>query len=530
MSKLALKTRFSLIQVRQLLGVAASIFVFLVAAVASAQDDKKIPSSAVAGMRSYLSAVPASARFPRKTLWEYDPYDTTVWIAMQPSAEFPGSAVQQFRQKFATRLEAVIGSPLRATIAAAPQAIVGKAIYSPETLVLTDLENADEKATKGDKLVVVSVRQQGSKLTLTSREFDTRSSNWGPTIVEDVSQPALLCATALDAFCRSFRPLFRVKEAYNVTREEPPENEGGEPKKTKINMAVCELRAGLLTASASPIMPVVGDVMQPYIRRNSRTGDVSGVDPIKWTYCIAREKKGYEYQCEVRSAKGGGAVGASGGRRTEQFALVPPVTYEKTDLAIASFGDNPEPLSGYEIWDQNIDTGKADLLGVTDWRGVLSIPITENRPLKLLYVRNGGRLLARLPVAPGVKESVVAELPNDEQRLRAESVVRGFQSRLMDVMALRQVLAVRIRSRIKSGDLTLAEKLLEDFRAIEDKRDMTLDSIRQRQQFKEKGKLPIKIEGMFVEVDTLIDRFLDSGTKDNLQKELGDAQKAAGGV
>ena len=62
-------------------------------------------------------------------------------------------------------------------------------------------------------------------------------------------------------------------------------------------------------------------------------------------------------------------------------------------------------------------------VGRTNWNGILKVEPTED-PLRLLYVKNGGAILARLPLVPGLYSQVVADLSGDDIRLQAEAYIR----------------------------------------------------------------------------------------------------------
>ena len=82
----------------------------------------------------------------------------------------------------------------------------------------------------------------------------------------------------------------------------------------------------------------------------------------------------------------------------------------------------------------------------------------------LLYVKNGGAVLARLPLVPGLTETEVADLTGDDMRLQAEAYIRGVQNAIIDLVAIRKLLEARIRMRLTKGQMTEAEDLLRALR------------------------------------------------------------------
>jgi hypothetical protein len=98
-------------------------------------------------------------------------------------------------------------------------------------------------------------------------------------------------------------------------------------------------------------------------------------------------------------------------------------------------------------------------IGRTDWNGRLHVEQTED-PLRLLYVKNGGAVLARLPVVPGFTPFEKADLAGDDMRLEAEAYIRGVENAIVDLVAIRKLLAARVRLRLYKGQMEKAEELV----------------------------------------------------------------------
>mgnify|MGYP003144897759 FL=1 len=79
-------------------------------------------------------------------------------------------------------------------------------------------------------------------------------------------------------------------------------------------------------------------------------------------------------------------------------------------------------------------------------------------------MKNGGAVLARLPMVPGHHEKMIADLGGDDMRLQAESYIRGVQNSIIDLLAIRELFKARIMMRLERGDLEPAEELLEVLR------------------------------------------------------------------
>jgi hypothetical protein len=63
--------------------------------------------------------------------------------------------------------------------------------------------------------------------------------------------------------------------------------------------------------------------------------------------------------------------------------------------------------------------------------------------VRLLYVRNGTNLIARIPVMPGIEPVLIAEVPTADSTLYAESFLMGIQDDILDTVAMRQILVAQ---------------------------------------------------------------------------------------
>jgi len=73
----------------------------------------------------------------------------------------------------------------------------------------------------------------------------------------------------------------------------------------------------------------------------------------------------------------------------------------------------------------------------------------------------------------GQDERLVADLMDDDGRLQAEGAVAAFYSRALDLVARREILAARFRTRLKEGKFDEAQALLDQFRRLESRADLS---------------------------------------------------------
>ena len=150
--------------------------------------------------------------------------------------------------------------------------------------------------------------------------------------------------------------------------------------------------------------------------------------------------------------------------------------------------------------------------------------------MQLLYVKSGKQLLARLPVLPGQSESLLASVVDDDRRLQAEGLILAMQSRALDLVARREILAARFRAKLKAGQLSEAQQLLDAFRKMETRQDLSRDLDQYRQRVASQDKLTqARIDKLFTEAQKLLTlRPLSDEMLGELTREL--AARSGGGA
>jgi hypothetical protein len=230
----------------------------------------------------------------------------------------------------------------------------------------------------------------------------------------------------------------------------------------------------------------------------------------------------------------GSVIPAKGGPRTERLLLGLTPHFDSTRLELrarvaAPPGKGPppagRPLSGYEVYVKNIGEEKTELLGLTDWEGGIDLEPGE-KPLRLFYIKNGGQMLARLPLVVGQQPRMVANVLDDDPRLAAESYIKSLQSRVMDLVARREILAVRIRAKVKKGDFAAAKQLVAEYRGLPNAAQLTRElEGTQRRMSNTTGVTGKRIEKLFLDAHKLLQGFLDPATVDKLAAEVADAER-----
>lgn len=213
--------------------------------------------------------------------------------------------------------------------------------------------------SRRDKLFFLMLHADGDDILVSARELDCPMRYFGPAFtskVEHWSQAARVSAMALS---RAFAPIARVEDATSQSAE-------------------LRLRAGGLILNANnPASVLVGDVMQPIVRRDDRNGVPTLLEPLSWTFAAITDSDGVEMNANVYTYSGGPGLQGRKNRRTQRVLLkVRPVT-DQTAVEVLVRGEKGKPQSGCFVYRRDLLTQEFEYLGRTDWRGRFTIPVPE---------------------------------------------------------------------------------------------------------------------------------------------------------
>jgi len=445
---------------------------------------RKAPALALAWL--LIATCPATVL--AQAAWEYTPYQAIVWLALEPVPQLPPTIIASLGDSVASRTRAMWAGVLHVQVEAPPAAL--------QSFLLSDLDSitadavaagASREALEADKLYLTAVTPRAGAIALRVREHDCRTRQLGPVVERTCATIDELALALCDALTECFTPLARIEQADDRT-------------------LVARLRAaGLIENPASPALVEPGMVLRPVIRRNDRTGlpAKGGIQPIPWSFLTVEKRLNALLECTLRSGYRA-AIPALGGARIERLALLVRPRHEATTLVLRSRSDAEKPLVGYEVHRRLKDGDKTELLGITDNRGSLAVPPGDGS-LETLVVKNGRQLLARLPLVPGYEQTLTASIVDDEGRLAAEGFVEALSSRVLDLVARREILAARIRARVKDGKTDDAQRLLDEFRRLETRADLNRELDRFRQQVATNDKqTQQRIDKVFADAQKLL--------------------------
>jgi hypothetical protein len=451
----------------------------------------------LAALLSLLARTGAVAQDP----WEYSPYQVYVWFAAEGMTEINPAIEEQLRQEISLRCEAVIHAPWDAKVTLVPEEYRTELLHRVDSIPAADLIHHAREIALGDKLFLLAVSEHGDGFRIQARELDCRSREFGNVVERTIGDIQQVGHAAFTTMMDTFRPLARIES----TKE----------KDRKVELRI--RAAGLVPEDEtgakrpSPILIPAAAIMQPYMRHNDRNGEPNlkvGIQKVPWTYLQVLSREGELITTQVHT---GTRVPVTGkpSQRIQRFAVVIPVTGGSTTLALQSTAKRPDPLSGYDIFAKDPITDKQELIGRTDWRGTMQIPSSGN-PLRLVYVRNGTQLLARLPIIPGWEAHRTVQITSDDQRLHVEGMLKGIQSKIMDILAHRTLAKARFKKRMEEGKLQDAKKLLDEYLGIETRdsvdKVLNIEQARQRSSIETVQK---KIEKLFDQTRSLLTKHVN---------------------
>ena len=366
-------------------------------------------------------------------------------------------------------------------------------------------------AEEYDKIFVVRLTREHRRFRVEVVELETLMQTFGRVVAAEAATMPMLPAVIGAAITEAFSPTVRIEDA--GTRTTSGLVRGG----------------GLIIDPDSPGAFAVGDVILPMMRKDDRNGNPIQIGRLDWSYLIVKEVDGPKLSMEFHSGRAGGLQGRKNSRTFRTGLKARPVG-DSTTLWLHARGNPQEPLIGYEIHERDPDSSSWSLVGRTDWNGRLQVR-RGDQPLRLLYVKNGGAVLAKLPMVPGFTEKEVADLRGDDMRLQAEAYIRGVQNAIVDLVAIRELLAARIRLRLQRDQLEDAEKLLLRLRDQPTNEVIANDMGRKQTMFLNAvgrdANQRRKIDDMFSTTRELLSKHINPRILRDLEAEVRQAKDAA---
>jgi hypothetical protein len=439
-----------------------------------------------------------------QSVWQLTPYRVQVIVALEQTSEFTLQLESDLCRDLTARIDEVIGAPWDAGVVT-PDAPLRHALTAD--LQSVTVEQLPRESLDHDKVILVAVSRSSGDWQVRARELDVRTRTFNTPVSLKLWQSAKLNDTVLQAVLTAFAPLAKIQE-------------------TEKKAASLRLRAAALPLRDKRLEWVqAGDLFGPVVRYNDREGNIKRINTIPWTYLVVEKASPELVHCKMITGLRSPLSGRRRGR-VEPLALsiIPPG--KPTRLTLETQSEPPERLAGYEVYARKPDSKATTLLGHTDWQGSLMIPPAEE-PIRIILVKSGGRLLARLPLVPGFPPEQTALMANDDRRLEAEGFNRGMQQRLVDLVVRREVLLSRVRAHIKAGRFDEADKLVAELRRLETRDQFSIALTRGRTRIvSDNSGVQTRIDALFDKTQGLVAKHLTPEPIEAIAHEVAKAREA----
>jgi hypothetical protein len=461
---------------------------------------------------------------PAQSLWEVSPYKIRVWLNLADSPEVPRAWSWSLSQYFVERAQSAASAVWRVSVQPAPTPY-RQALLSGTQLDALELLSAHDHLSQSDKLLVLNVQADGGAYVLSAQELDVQTRVWSRRIDRAVHDASAVPMVAFQMLCDVFVPLVDIVrvEGTEVTAE--------------YRAAALAIPPESIRAWKDPARIVAGDVLVPYIRKRDRRNRVTatGVTAVDYTVLVVKQaetgvqiensdaRPKFSIECETFSGyRQPFRVRRSA--RSQQLALLGRPSESSTTLRAHDRRDKERPLEGYEVYARAPGGQTSEYVGRTDREGKVTISRSDTL-VRVLFIKSGTRLLAKLPVVPGLASQVDVPLPNDQSRLEAEGFLIGIQESLVDLVARREILVSRIRANIEKKQFELAQQLIDELRRLPSREDFET-SVQQKRQLLSASDAQVqqRIDQLFSETRDLFTKYFDPRQVQQLRGELESAR------
>jgi hypothetical protein len=417
-------------------------------------------------MRIRRAAIVVLASFPAAAWaasdWAGTPYRVRVVVHGEgPSAGEP-ELLSRLRRELRDKLLRRGGLALRAEVVAATGDDAPMLLSAADTAPSSELAPVSAGAKGFDKVVYAALRETPSGVFAVAREIDAATLRWGPRREARVGRAEEGSEGLLAATIGSLQPLLRI--------ELDPQDEA---------LVVVTPRAvGLATDGTMlrRLTPDPGEVLVPYTRRVRRDASATAMAPTPWTYLVVEPPAAADVTTDgeappaaLRARVFSHRRRPFGARRSGSVELLAIAAESDprlpTTLVLHDQASRDVPLSGYAVLIGAPDDRNPPKLGRTDLAGRIELPPAEG--MRLATVRVGEQIVARLPIAPGVDREVSVPLLDERQRLSAEAKISLLRDELMDLVARRTILSLRVAMKLdEAGGEDDAERLLRELEEL----------------------------------------------------------------
>ena len=456
-------------------------------------------------------AVLAPRAGAQSIIWELSAYRVKVVVAVEPTPEATPALIAELTENVREHIGNYVGAAWDAEVAPAEGARARLILEDFEGVTKDDLPY--EERRDFDKIICVSVGLEPGNREIRAREFDVKTERFSTPVSRPLAQMNKLEDAVFRTILEAFAPLAIIQKSEKA-------DDGSRTVWLRLRAAGLPIR--------DPDLQFVRekDLFLPIVRYNDREGNARRITAIEWTYFEVREIKSDSTVCDVTTGLRSPLTGRRRGR-VERYALLVKAPKKPTTLILQGQKPPHDRLCGYEAFVKIPGVKMPKRLGRTNLAGEIVIPPGKERVREVL-VKNGGSILARLPMLPGLNPTQVAYIPNDDSRLEAEGFLKGLQEELIDVVVRREILKARIKKRLESGKLEGIDELVARLGKLPTRDEFLLELTKAKNRLiSENETLQKRIDAMFAKTEILLGGQLDPDEINQITHDVMQSKRQA---
>jgi len=455
------------------------------------------------------SAFQGSASAAENREWEISNYRVQVHLAVDTTTRPQPGLKEKIAQHLERRIHATIYPLWSVELSHATGSLRHELLHHLSNL---DQETEEETSQGFDKKMILAVVATAEGTQITCREMDRHTSLWGPVHSRNVRQSRMVPEQCFDLLRTTFAPLAKVRKIAGDDSHVLLLFKGNRlPRRTNE------------TPFARP-----GTVYQTLKIRTGRRGEArpDSINPVPWTYLTLEAMEDHAGRCQVHTGIRQ-PFGVRRRGRVEHLAIALGQSSQATRVRFYARHDQTQPLVGYEVFQRIADDEPSQPLGLTDAQGSIEVPSKAH--VSTLFLRSDGKLLAKLPIAPGALATIEVPIADDTARLQAQATLTSLREQLIDLVARRNILIARVRERLENKKLDEARELIGQLDELPGRAHFVqLLASAERSGRNRSGEPQVqnRIEKMFADTRKLLGRFLSARQLSELQSELNAARQA----
>jgi len=376
------------------------------------------------------TALAAPAWAAEATVAPLTPYRIQVLTAVESRPDLAGLA-EALPSWLASRLNGVLGGPWLVKAAAASAEMQAKLLGNFESV---DAETAGKGAADCDKVMLVAISGASDGYRLTVREVDVASKALGAVVRRTVPQQARLCDASARAVFDAFSPIAAVQSVDDKQVKLLVRGSGLAPRDKELGVI----------AAGKPLIPPGKPEGEPALL-------VAGkVTPESTTAILVGPSS-----LSLAAGTPASPVAAAG------------VAHPRgaTTLVFVSKADPKRPVPGIDVESLEGPGAIPLFVGRSGGDGKVVVPATPD-PVRLILVKSGQDVLARIPLVPGAAATMVLPVAADDRRLESEAAVEALASTLRDLTYQHALLCARGEARLQAKQLEEAKAILAELEKL----------------------------------------------------------------